>query len=110
MQAAIAAGVKRIVLSEFSTNIETELSRKLPIVKDKMEIRKYVEEITKDGKIEWSSVNNGPFFVPWLLLSGWLGPNPKTGTALYRMFNIPFFWHIVQDFGSENSHRKFTLT
>jgi len=35
MTAAVSAGVKRIVPSEFSTNLETELSRKLPIVKDK---------------------------------------------------------------------------
>jgi hypothetical protein len=70
--------------------MEAELSKKIPILKDKLEIREYVEEITKDGKIEWSSVNNGPFLVPWIMLSGWFGANRKTGTALYRMFIVPF--------------------
>lgn len=75
MNAAISAGVKRIVPSEFSTNIETDLSRKLPIVTDKVEIRKYVEGLAAAGKIEWTSVNNGPFFIGGLWTSGFLGPN-----------------------------------
>jgi len=49
INAAISAGVKRIVPSEFSTNLENELSRALPIVANKIEIRKYVEDIAKEG-------------------------------------------------------------
>jgi hypothetical protein len=73
MNAAISAGVRRIIPSEFSTNLETKLSQALPIVSDKIEIRKYVEELAASGKIEWTSVNNGPFFVPFIWLSGWMG-------------------------------------
>ncbi|KUJ23697.1 NAD(P)-binding protein [Mollisia scopiformis] len=75
MNAAIAAGVKRIVPSEFSTNMDNKLSQKLPIIKDKLEIRAYVE---------WNSVNNGPFMLPQMWLSGWMGPNPKTKTATFH--------------------------
>ena len=78
MTAAVSAGVKRIVPSEFSTNLETELSRKLPIVKDKIKIRKYVENLGEEGKIEWTSINNGPFFLPMIWLSGWMGPSVKS--------------------------------
>lgn len=84
INAAIAAGVKRIVPSEYSTNMDNKLAQKLPIITDKVEIRKYIEELGSSGKIEWSSVNNGPFFVPWIWLSGWMGPNPKTKTATYH--------------------------
>ncbi|KAN0092467.1 NAD(P)-binding protein [Hyaloscypha variabilis] len=77
MKAAIAAGVRRIVPSEFSGNLETELSRQLPIVTDKIEIRKYLEELGQQGKIEWSSINNGPFLIPMIWLSGWIGPGVK---------------------------------
>lgn len=84
MQAAIAAGVKRIVPSEYSTNLETEASKSLPIVKDKLEIRAYVEGLVKEGKIEWSSVNNGPFFIPGLWTGGFMGPNLKTSTTIYH--------------------------
>lgn len=73
MNAAISAGVKRIVPSEFSTNLETKLSQALPIVTDKIEIRKYVEDLASSGKIEWTSVSNGPFLLPFVWLSGWMG-------------------------------------
>jgi len=77
IDAAVQAGVKRIVPSEYSTNIETEKSRKLPIVRDKLEIRKYVEELAGQGKIDWTSVNGGPFFVPFIWLSSFGGVNMK---------------------------------
>lgn len=73
MNAAISAGVKRIIPSEFSSNLETKLSQALPIVTDKIEIRKYVEDLASSGKIEWTSVNNGPFLLPFVWLSGWMG-------------------------------------
>ena len=82
MDAAISAGVTRIVPSEFSSNLEMGPSRKLPIVKDKIEVRDYVESIA--DKIEWTSVNNGPFFEPWLWIAGFLGPNVKTKTVTFH--------------------------
>lgn len=84
MNAAMAAGVKRIVPSEYSTNLENQKAQKLPIVFDKIEIRKFVEELGTSGKIEWTSVNNGPFMVPQLWLSGRMGPNLKARTATYH--------------------------
>lgn len=84
MNAAIDAGVKRIVPSEFSTNLENKTSQKLPIVKDKMEIRKFVEELAETGKIEWTSINNGPFMLSFVWTSGWMGPNPKNKTTKYH--------------------------
>ncbi|KAH6683846.1 hypothetical protein B0J14DRAFT_71 [Halenospora varia] len=84
MDAAISANIKRIVPSEYSTNLEVAPSQKLPIVKDKMEIRRYVEELANSGKIEWTSINNGPFMVNYLWLSGWMGPNPTTKVTTYH--------------------------
>ncbi|CZR56288.1 uncharacterized protein PAC_06176 [Phialocephala subalpina] len=81
MNAAINAGVKRIVPSEYSTNLENKNAQKLPIIFSKLEIRKYIEGLASEGKIEWSSVNNGPFLVPYLWLSGAMGPNAKAKTA-----------------------------
>ncbi|KAL3426304.1 isoflavone reductase family protein [Phlyctema vagabunda] len=84
MDAAIAAGVKRIVPSEYSTNLEAKASQTLPIVKDKLEIRKYVQELASAGKIDWTSINNGPFCIPPLWTQGWMGPNVKTKTATFH--------------------------
>lgn len=62
IDAAIEAGVKRIVLSEFSSNLEAKAKEvDLDIVKDKLEIRRYVEEAVKNTSTEWSINNNGPF-------------------------------------------------
>lgn len=84
MDAAVSAGVKRIVLSEYSTNMDNTKSQTLPIIRDKLEIRKYAEELGSSGKIGWSSVNNGPFFVPFIWTMGWMGANVQTKTALYH--------------------------
>lgn len=84
MNAAISAGVKRIVPSEYSTNLETKLSQQLPIVTDKIEIRKYVEGLAKEGKIEWTSINNGPFALPFAWLSGLMGPEIASKTTAIR--------------------------
>jgi len=84
MDAAVSAGVKRIVLSEYSTNMDNEKSQTLPIIQDKLKIRKYAEELGSSGKIGWSSVNNGPFLVPFVWTSGWMGPSPKTKKTLYH--------------------------
>lgn len=84
MDAAVDAGVKRIMPSEFSTNLETQLSRQLPIVKDKLEIRKYVEELATAGKVEWTTVNNGPFFLNFIWTNGWMGPNPAKKFTTYH--------------------------
>lgn len=52
MDAAVSAGVKRIVLSEYSTNMDNKQSQTLPIIKDKLETRKYAENLGLSGKIE----------------------------------------------------------
>jgi len=84
MNAAVSAGVKRIVPSEYSTNLENEKARKLPIVTDKVEIRSFVEGLAKEGKLEWTSVNNGPFMAPFVWLSGWMGPGLKKKVTTYH--------------------------
>ncbi|KAK2022794.1 NAD(P)-binding protein [Colletotrichum zoysiae] len=85
IDAAVAAGVKRIFPSEFSTNLESPLAEGLPIVTGKVRTRRYlVEQVSKaGGKVTWSSINNGPFF-PLVLGFGGLGPDFRTRTARYH--------------------------
>lgn len=84
IQAAIAAGVKRIVPSEYSSNLETEAAKTLPIVAEKLNTRRYIEQLAASGKIEWTSVNNGAFFLPLMWTSGVAGPHVKSRTAVYH--------------------------
>ncbi|KFY08416.1 hypothetical protein V492_06240 [Pseudogymnoascus sp. VKM F-4246] len=84
IDAAISAGVKRFVPSEYSSNLETEAAKSLPIITEKINIRRYIEEVAAANKIEWTSVNNGPFLVPSLWISGFVGPNVKSKAATYH--------------------------
>ncbi|KAM0248670.1 hypothetical protein ACHAQJ_009377 [Trichoderma viride] len=84
IQAAIAAGVKRIVPSEYSSNLETDAAKSLPIVAEKIKTRRYIEEVAASDKIEWTSVNNGAFFVPFLWTGGVAGPHVESKTAIYH--------------------------
>ncbi|OHW97992.1 NADB-Rossmann family domain-containing protein [Colletotrichum incanum] len=85
IEAAIAAGVKRIFPSEYSTNVDSSLAESLPIVAGKVRTRRYlVEQISKaGGKSSWTSINNGPFFEAVLGFGG-LGPDFRTKTARYH--------------------------
>ncbi|KAL5584336.1 hypothetical protein FOVSG1_013725 [Fusarium oxysporum f. sp. vasinfectum] len=76
IDAAIEASVKRIIPSEYSTNLESPLSRKLPIVAEKAKIREYLASVitSTDSLTTWTSVNSGPFF-EMCLRFGVLGPN-----------------------------------
>ncbi|EFQ34561.1 hypothetical protein CGRA01v4_13931 [Colletotrichum graminicola] len=85
IDAAIAARVKRIFPSEFSTNLESPLAEGLPIVTGKVRTRRYlVEQVPKSGgNLSWTSVNNGPF-LELVLGFGGLGPDFRTHTARYH--------------------------
>lgn len=85
IDAAIEAGVKRIVPSEFSSNLEAEPTKRerLPNVEEKLKIREYVEQVAAQGKIEWSAINNGPFFDLGIQY-GFLGPNVRTKKAVFH--------------------------
>ncbi|OTB09646.1 hypothetical protein M426DRAFT_83052 [Hypoxylon sp. CI-4A] len=83
IDAAVAASVKRIIPSEFSTNLDTPLSRKLPHVKGKTEIREYLESDISKTSTSWTSINNGPFF-EMCLKFGALGPNIAQKKAVFH--------------------------
>ncbi|KAF4871022.1 Isoflavone reductase-like protein P3 [Colletotrichum siamense] len=85
IDAAIAAGVKRIFPSEYSTNLDSPLAETLPVVTEKVRTRRYlVEQIANTaGKSSWTSINNGPFF-ELVLGFGGLGPDFRTKTAKWH--------------------------
>lgn len=84
LDAAVEAGVKRVIPSEYSSNLEAKGKQmKLPNVSEKLKIREYVEELANAGKIEWSGVNNGPFFDLGVKM-GFLGPHLQSKTATFH--------------------------
>ncbi|KAF2264187.1 NAD(P)-binding protein [Lojkania enalia] len=69
IDAAVAAGVKLFFANEFVGNLLSEQFKRLPetFVGAKVRIRQYLEELGKEGKINWTALNGGPFFDMWLM-------------------------------------------
>jgi hypothetical protein len=64
IDAAVAAGVKVYLASEFSADILSAIYAVLPteVVGDKVLSRQYLEDLAKEGRINWMAINGGPFF------------------------------------------------
>ncbi|KAH8812587.1 hypothetical protein F5884DRAFT_313328 [Xylogone sp. PMI_703] len=72
VDAAVAAGVKRILPSEFGSDLNNPLTSKLPVFGHKVAIRKYIEDKIKAGSdITYTYVHNGGF-LDWGLGHGFL--------------------------------------
>lgn len=59
IDAAINAGVKRFIPSEFGADTLGKAGE-LAIFQGKSEIRKYLEKKAAEGKITWTGIANGP--------------------------------------------------
>ncbi|KAL3259738.1 hypothetical protein ABHI18_005106 [Aspergillus niger] len=83
--ACIAASVKRFIPSEYTTMMESPLTINLPIAKEKVLIRQYLNSVIPDtsSPTTWTSINNGAFF-DMALKYGVLGPNPMTKKAVFH--------------------------
>lgn len=85
IDAAIAASVRRIIPSEFTSNLDSPLSQQLPISREKHQIRQYlVSSLSQtNSPTTWTSINTGPFFEVCMAI-GVLGPNLCTKTATFH--------------------------
>lgn len=61
IDAAIAAGVKRIIPSEFGSNLDVPKTRALPVFQAKVAIQDYLKEKAKAGEITYTFVYNAGF-------------------------------------------------
>ena len=79
IDAAIAAGVKRFIPSEFGSDTPNPKTRAVvPVFEAKVGTVNYLK--SKEDAISWTSVITGPFF-DWGLKVGFLGFNAKNKTA-----------------------------
>ncbi|PVI05828.1 NAD(P)-binding protein [Periconia macrospinosa] len=79
IDAAIAAGVKRFIPSEFGSNtLSPELNEVIPIFGPKVNTVNYLK--SKEDSISWTAYITGAFF-DWGLKVGFVGVDGKTKTA-----------------------------
>ena len=77
IDAAISAGVKRFLPSDFGSDLSNEANQSVPFNIPKMEIHQYLEEKSKTHpEFSYTAVCPGPFF-DWCLIVGLFG-NLKT--------------------------------
>ena len=72
IDAAVAAGVKRFIPSEFGSNSRNELARKLPVYAEKVKVQGYLAQKAKENEhFTYTCVFNSAFF-DWGLKVGFL--------------------------------------
>ncbi|OAA39555.1 NAD(P)-binding domain protein [Beauveria brongniartii RCEF 3172] len=94
VDAAVAAGVKRFLPSEFGCNLDNALSRQIPIFGEKIKIQEYLKEQAAAGRISYTFVYNGPF-LDWGIQNQFVlnvaGYKPRLlddGNALFSATNL----------------------
>ena len=102
IDAAVAAGVKRFIPSEFGSDLsDPEVVKLVPIFKPKVEATEYLKSKESDT-FSWTSIATGPFF-DWGLKVGFLGFNLKerkasiwdSGTAPFSASNLSLIGEAV---------------
>ena len=88
IDAAVAAGVKRILPSEFGSNDLHSKTRGYPVYKPKTEIQEYLVKLAEEGKLTYTFIITGPF-LDWGVKMGLLlgksydgGETPFSATTL----------------------------
>jgi len=97
IDAAVQAGVKRFIPSEFGSNVTNEKTRGLSVFAGKVATVDYLKK--KEEEITWSALLNGGF-LDWGLKVGFLGVDiPNKKATLYDGGNSPFSATILSDIG-----------
>ncbi|CAN9181988.1 unnamed protein product [Alternaria alternata] len=108
IDAAVAAGVKFFFANEFVGDITRKEFTRLPeaFVGSKCRIREYLEELGREKKMAWSSLNGGPFFDMWLMKgpagfanSPSVPDIPNHHARIYGTGNEPLYWTPLSTIG-----------
>lgn len=89
MQAAVAAGVKRFIPSEFGSDTTNPKARALPVYATKVAAQQYLERKAAEGAITYTLMLNGPF-LDWGLMVGLLLDVKGRKADLYDGGDVPF--------------------
>ncbi|KAJ4176412.1 hypothetical protein NW755_014431 [Fusarium falciforme] len=99
IDAAVAAGVYRFILSEFSTDPDNAKVRALPPFLGKAKVYDYIRKLADGGKITWTAISNNAF-LDWGLRTGFVNidlVNEKV--ALMNGGMHPFPWTLLSSVG-----------
>ncbi|KFY26669.1 hypothetical protein V493_03940 [Pseudogymnoascus sp. VKM F-4281 (FW-2241)] len=90
IEASIAAGVKRLIPSEFSSNIGNPKSATLPVYQSKIEVHQLLKRLASDHPLfTYTLMRNGPF-LDWCLALGFFVDFKSKTTPYYDGGDRPF--------------------
>lgn len=94
IDAAVAAGVKFYFANEFVGKVDSEQYRRMPeaFIGSKIRTRELLGELSREGKIQWTALNGGPFFDMWLMKGPAGFDIPNKQVRIYGTGNNPLFW------------------
>jgi hypothetical protein len=98
IDAAIAAGVKRIIPSEFGSNLSNPRTRALAVFAPKARMQDYLEEKTKGGKTSYTLLYTGPF-LDWGMKTGFVVNVPARQADVYDGGDVAFSTTTLQTIG-----------
>ncbi|KAL8719401.1 MAG: hypothetical protein Q9225_003586 [Loekoesia sp. 1 TL-2023] len=89
LNAAITAGVKRIIPSEFGSDTTNPKAKALPVYRDKVAAQEFLKGEAANGKITYNLIFNGPI-LDWGLMVGFLMDAKNRKAELYDGGDRPF--------------------
>lgn len=89
IDAAVAAGIKRFIPSEFGSDMENPLNQKLPFFKGKVQIREYLEELTKSHPDFSYTLTYNNLFLDWGLRVGFVMNVKEHSATVYDGGDVP---------------------
>ncbi|KAL6863606.1 NAD(P)-binding protein [Trichoderma novae-zelandiae] len=89
VDAAVAAGVKRVLPSEYGCDLHNELAAKLPVFAPKVEVARYLEDKARTTPLTYTFVYTGPF-LDWGLQNNFIFRSAGSKPALYDGGNTVF--------------------
>jgi len=82
VEAAVKAGVKRFIPSEFGSNTAVEKTRSLPCFKDKVAVQDALQKAAANSALTYTAVVNGPF-LDWGISYGFIANLKGKSVNLY---------------------------
>lgn len=90
IEAAVAAGVKRFLPSEFSANLGNPKAASLPVYHPNIKINEFIQQKSRDHpQFTYTSIRNGPF-LDWSLALGFFFSLNGGSTPFYDGGDRPF--------------------
>jgi uncharacterized protein YbjT (DUF2867 family) len=89
IDAAIAAGVKRFLPSEFGSNLNNPKTRQLPVFGHKVRAQEYISEKTKNSDMTYTFVYNGAF-LDWGIKNHFLLNTAEHKPTIFDGGDLPF--------------------